>query len=106
MLDKRHSPLVQHLSNHNAYTLGRVREHNVVIACLPARHTSTSSAATVAAQMSYSFGGIRFGLMVGIRGGVPSTDCDIRLGDVVVSQPGLQNGGVVQYDFGKTMAEG
>jgi nucleoside phosphorylase len=106
MLDERHSPLVQHPADHNAYTLGRVGEHNVVIACLPAGHTGTNSAATVAAQMRYNFGGIRFGLVVGIGGGVPSTDCDIRLGDVVVSQPGPQNEGVVQYDFGKTMAEG
>jgi nucleoside phosphorylase len=44
--------------------------------------------------------------MVGIGGGVPSAEADIRLGDVVISQPYLQYGGVVQYDFGKTGAEG
>lgn len=106
MLDERHTPLGQHLADQNAYTLGRIGQHNVVIACLPAGQTGTNSAATVAAQMRYSFGGIRFGLMVGIGGGVASTDHDIRLGDVVVSKPGPQNGGVVQYDYGKTMAEG
>jgi nucleoside phosphorylase len=44
--------------------------------------------------------------MVGIGGGVPSEDHDIRLGDVVVSNPGKHDGGVIQYDFGRTVAEG
>jgi nucleoside phosphorylase len=106
MLDERHSPLAQHAADYNAYALGRIGNHNAVIACLPAGQIGNTSAASVAAQMRYSFGGIKFALMVGIGGGVPSTDCDIRLGDIVVSKPGRQNGGVVQYDFGKTIAEG
>jgi nucleoside phosphorylase len=106
MLDEEHLPLSQHTDDDNAYTLGRIGEHNVVIACLPAGQMGTNSAATVAAQMKYSFGGIRFRLMVGIGAGVPSEDHDIRLGDVVVSKPGKQNGGVVQYDFGRTIEEG
>ena len=44
--------------------------------------------------------------MVGIGGGVPSGEFDIRLGDVVVSQPRLEHGGVIQYDFGKTGPSG
>src|SRR5436190_7710334 len=88
MLDERHSPLEQHPADHNLYTLGRVGQHNVVIACLPAGQTGNNSAATVAARMKYCFAGIRFGLMVGIGGGVPSREHDIRLGDVVVSKPG------------------
>lgn len=41
--------------------------------------------------------------MVGIAGGAPNLDngVDIRLGDVVVSSPGIGNGGVLQYDYGK-----
>lgn len=104
MLDERHQSLEQHAADHNAYTLGRVGQHNVVIACLPAGRTGTNSAAKVAEQMKHSFGGIRFGLMVGIGGGVPNADHDIRLGEVVVSKPCPQNGGVMQYDFGKTIA--
>jgi len=88
------------------YTLGRINVHNVVLACLPAGNTGTQSAATVAARMRSKFTSIRFGLMVGIGGGVPSIELDIRLGDVVVSQPYMQHGGVVQYDFGKTEAGG
>ena len=106
MLDEEHLPLSQHPEDDNAYTLGRIGEHNVVIACLPAGQMGTNSAATVAAHMKYSFGGIRFRLMVGIGAGVPSEDYDIRLGDVVVSKPGKLNGGVVQYDFGRTIEEG
>ncbi|KAN0070407.1 hypothetical protein V8E54_011276 [Elaphomyces granulatus] len=40
--------------------------------------------------------------MVGIGGGVPTEEADIRLGDVVVSKPTGDFGGVVQYDFGQT----
>jgi nucleoside phosphorylase len=106
ILDERHSNLPQSLSDHNNYQPGRIGEHNVIIACLPAGVTGTTSAATVAAQMLSTFKFIRFGLMVGIGGGVPSKERDIRLGDVVVSEPTSTFGGVVQYDFGKTTQEG
>ncbi|KAL6235499.1 nucleoside phosphorylase domain-containing protein [Aspergillus navahoensis] len=67
-------------ADNNDYVLGRIGEHNVVIACC--------------------FPNVRVGLLVGIGGGVP-TKHDIWLGDVVVSVP--QNGmsGVFQYDYGK-----
>lgn len=44
--------------------------------------------------------------MVGVGGGVPSAQNDIRLGDVVVSCPENGHGGVVQYDFGKNTPGG
>ena len=106
MLDEEHQNLPQDDNDANLYTLGRIGEHNVVITCLPAGQTGTNSAATVASQMTSKFVSIRFGLMVGIGGGVPSADSDIRLGDVVISQPHMQHGGVVQYDFGETKAGG
>jgi nucleoside phosphorylase len=106
MLDEQHLPLSQHSRDNNCYILGRIGHHNVVVACLPAGLTGTNSAATVASQMSYSFASIRYGLMVGIGGGVPSADHDIRLGDVVVSKPESHSSGVVQYDFGKTVRGG
>ncbi|KAF2194641.1 Pfs, NB-ARC and ankyrin domain protein [Zopfia rhizophila CBS 207.26] len=56
--------------------------------------------------MKSKFTSIRFGLMVGIGGGVPSAKADIRLGDVVVSQPCMEHGGVVQCDFGKRTPRG
>ncbi|KAL3459401.1 hypothetical protein BJX64DRAFT_279198 [Aspergillus heterothallicus] len=87
----------------NHYTLGRIQEHNVVIAVLPDGEYGTAAAATVATNMQHSFPNVRIGLMVGIGGGVPSERHDIRLGDVVVSAPRDGKGGVFQYDFGKTI---
>ena len=106
MLDEEDESLAQDSSDDNLYTLGRIGGHNVVLAYLPAGQTGTQSAATVAARMRSKFTSICFGLMVGIGGGVPTPESDIRLGDVVISQPYLQHGGVVQYDFGKTGAGG
>lgn len=44
--------------------------------------------------------------MVGIGGGVPDEQADIRLGDVVVGTPDKLHGGVVQYDIGKATPGG
>jgi len=106
MLDKTHPRLSQSAGDDNAYTLGEISGHNIVMAYLPSGVYGTVSAATVAAHMRTTYPSIRFGLMVGIGGGVPSTNNDIRLGDVVVSKPTGIWGGVVQYDHGKTVASG
>ena len=106
MLDGEYPPLLQPLTDHNAYTLGRLTDHNVVIACLPSGVYGTTSAATVLSQMLSTFPSLRFVLMVGIGGGVPSKTADIRLGDVVVSMPTTTSGGVIQYDYGKTIRDG
>lgn len=102
--EDRGRPPEQAVSDRNNYRLGRISEHDVVIACLPAGVYGTTSAASVAVQMLASFPSIRIGLMVGIGGGVPSEEIDFRLGDVVISKPGLHSGGVVQYDMGKNIA--
>ncbi|KAL2828076.1 hypothetical protein BJY01DRAFT_241007 [Aspergillus pseudoustus] len=103
LLDEVHPSLPVPRHDHNAYTLGRIGEHNVIIACLPSGIYGSTSATAVATRLRSSFPSIRFGLMVGIGGGVPNSDADIRLGDVVVSKPTDTHGGVVQYDFGKAM---
>ncbi len=106
MLDNEHgSTQGQDRTDQNIYLLGEIQDHNVVIACLP-NVAGTASAATVAAQMLRSFTSIKFGLMVGIGGGIPSAKADIRLGDVVVSRPDNIFGGVVQYDLGNQLDEG
>jgi nucleoside phosphorylase len=87
----------------NIYVLGKVGDHKVVIASLPSGEYGTASASRVAANMLTSFPNIRIGLMVGVGGGAPSAVNDVRLGDVVVSVPGGGEGGVFQYDFGKTI---
>ncbi|KAJ5721416.1 uncharacterized protein N7483_009350 [Penicillium malachiteum] len=106
MLDERHNDLPARPNDSNTYILGRIFGHNVAIACLPSGVYGTTSAAAVAIQMQSTFKSIRFGLMVGIGGGVPSGSADIRLGDVVVSKPTTNLGGVIQYDYGKTVAGG
>ncbi|KAI1276041.1 ankyrin repeat protein [Xylaria sp. FL0933] len=107
MLDRIYPDLPADLSMNdtNAYILGSLNGHNVVIACLPVGVYGTTSAATVATQMLASFRSIRFSLMVGIGGGVPGTKEDIRLGDVVVSKPTAARPGILQYDFGKRCAQ-
>ncbi|EXL66214.1 hypothetical protein FOPG_17596 [Fusarium oxysporum f. sp. conglutinans race 2 54008] len=98
----------QHQSDANSYTWGRIGEHNVVIASLPAGVYGTTSAATTASNLVHSLPHIRIGLLVGIGGGIarPDEGKDIRLGDIVVSQPDGTTGGVVQYDLGKAKANG
>ncbi|RDA95348.1 hypothetical protein CP533_3444 [Ophiocordyceps camponoti-saundersi (nom. inval.)] len=92
----------------NNYKLGSISRHNIVVATLPKGDTGTATAAIVTRDMIYSFPNVRFCLMVGIGGGAPSEKRDIRLGDVVVSVPSYHQeagnqGGVVQFDYGKTI---
>ena len=108
MLDEEHHDLERDPADNdeNLYALGSIGGHNVAIVCLPAGRIGNNPAAAVSTQMRATFKAIRFGLMVGIGGGVPSIEADIRLGDVVVSQPHAVHGGVVQYDVVKTTPSG
>ncbi|KAH6658355.1 hypothetical protein BKA67DRAFT_512547, partial [Truncatella angustata] len=103
-LDEKHDD-PEHLpvNDNNTYTLGRIGKHNVVIAALPHSQYGLVSAATAARDLVRSFSNVRIGLMVGIGGGAPSSKHDVRLGDIVVSSPGYGTGGVLQYDYGKTV---
>ena len=104
MLDEEYPTLpTSRQHDNNTYTFGRIGHHNVLIACLPKGKYGLISAASVAKDMLCSFPSIRFGLMVGISGGAPSRKHDIRLGDVVVSSPVGRTGGVIHYEFGKTI---
>jgi nucleoside phosphorylase len=105
MLDEIH-PSLPTLRDQNSYALGKIGGHNIVIAVLP--EIGTNSAATVAIQLMNDFPSVRFGLLVGIGGGVPDleNEIDIRLGDIVVSKPIQTAGGVVQYDMGKETLKG
>ncbi|KAH0531383.1 hypothetical protein TsFJ059_000220 [Trichoderma semiorbis] len=92
MLDGVHPSLPSNAKDSNSYILGNVGRHNIVVACLPADHYGTNSAAVVANNLIRTFPYIRIGLMVGIGGGVPGS-VDVRLGDVVVGY------NVVQHDL-------
>jgi nucleoside phosphorylase len=111
MLDETYQNLPQDESDSNTYTLGSIGPHKVAIACCPSGERGADTAASVAKDLQRSFPNTRFCLMVGVGGGAPGHPNDdpakdIHLGDVVVSQSGEGHGGVVQYDFGKTMKEG
>jgi nucleoside phosphorylase len=92
MLDHKHAQLPLAEGDKNAYTLGQVGQHCVVMTCLPQGTIGTNAAATVATDLTRSFSKLRFILMVGIGGGAPDVsnvgcELDLRLGDVVVSKP-------------------
>ncbi|KAF3291569.1 hypothetical protein TWF970_000783 [Orbilia oligospora] len=112
ILDKQHNPQPQDEADKNAYILGEVGDYNIVIACLQAGSYGTTSAAVAVTGLCRSFPSVTACLMVGIGGGAPFLpQRDIRLGDIVVSEPvagvGLGGvGGVLQYDFGKTVEDG
>jgi nucleoside phosphorylase len=104
MLDEQHEQLPQPPVDHNIYTLGSINSHNVVIAGLPV--AGNNRAATTVTQMRNTFPALRFGVLVGIGGGVPTEteNGPIRVGDVVVSKPTAEHSGAVQYDHGKAEA--
>jgi len=103
-LDEEHEgPEYLSPQNKNDYTLGRIGRHNLVLSVLPLGSSGTSSAGRVVEDMLHSFPNIQIGLMEGIGGGAPSPNHDIRLSDIVVSILLNGRGGVIQYDFGKTI---
>ncbi|KAL4815078.1 Pfs domain protein [Aspergillus spinulosporus] len=106
MFDKTHVVLPTPRNDTNSYIFGEIDQHNVVIACLPSGVYGKASAANVATQMSRTFRNLRYRFMVGIGAGIPSKSTDVRLGDVVVSQPTGTSPGVVHYDFGKQFHTG
>ncbi|KAI6350942.1 hypothetical protein MCOR25_010261 [Pyricularia grisea] len=106
IFDKEHGPpkgFVRHPTDENSYDWGRMGEHNIVIASLPAGRYGTTSVANTASKLLASVPSIRVGIMVGIGGGIarPNEGRDIRFGDIVVSQPYGTTGGVCQYDLVK-----
>ena len=102
MLDEIH-PSLPSSRDTTSYSLGRIGQHSIVIGVMP---EGTNPAASVATQLLNDFPSVRFGLLVGTGGGVPSITYDIRLGDVVVSKPTDTYGGVIQYDRGKRTTGG
>lgn len=85
----------------NAYTLGVVGNHNVVLAHMPGM--GSNNAAIAAASLRSSFREIEVIFVVGICGVAPiniQTKEEIVLGDCIIST------GVVQYDFGRQYPNG
>lgn len=108
MLDEIHPRLPNVTGDRNNYILGSIGSHNIVITCLSAGVYGTTLASTTATQMRFSYASIQWCLLVGIGGGAGTSDTkpDIRLGDVVVSEPMMHYAGVIQYDYGKAVRGG
>ncbi|KAB8278395.1 hypothetical protein BDV30DRAFT_222969 [Aspergillus minisclerotigenes] len=104
LLDEEHESLPPKPMDDNSYLLGRMNGHNVVIGDPGSGLYGPHNASHVATNMARTFPNIRFGLLVGVGGGAPGTaDAEntwnnIRLGDVVVSNPKGSHGGVLHYD--------
>ncbi|KAH8125667.1 hypothetical protein FP744_10002506 [Trichoderma asperellum] len=90
----------------NKYRFDQIGSHNIVIGSLPKGRQGPAPAAELTVNMTRSFPQIRFIVLVGIGGGVPSIDHDIRLGDVAVSTPSGTQSGVMQFDMGKRLQDG
>ncbi|KFG85253.1 hypothetical protein MANI_114843 [Metarhizium anisopliae] len=86
------------------YRFGRIGEHYVVVA--QPNEKGKVNASNIAAHVTFQFPNVRLALMVGIGGGIPSDEKDIRLGDVAVSKPEDGLPGVLQYDFVKAVGDG
>lgn len=95
LFDSSHPDLKKDGNDPNCYCLGRMKSFNVVAAGLPHDDYGMNSATNVASHLIRTFPRVRFCLVVGIGGGVPSAAKDIRLGDIVVGT------GVIQVDMGK-----
>lgn len=68
------------------YALRRIGVRNVAIAYLLSRLTGTPSVKMLAHHIRFSLSSIRFGLMVGVAGGAPSAEKDIRRGVIFLQK--------------------
>ena len=86
--------------DNNAYTLGLIGEHNVVLVHMPGM--GTTRAAYAVGDLKKSFPNIELALVVGVCGGMPygPRNEEVLLGDVVISEV------LIQYDFGKQYPRG
>lgn len=83
-------------SDSNAYSVGQIAGHHVVLVHMEGM--GKSNAARAAANCRATFQSLKVALVVGICRGVPNPDASneqVYLGDVIVSD------GMVQYDYGR-----
>ncbi|KAL7959162.1 hypothetical protein V8C34DRAFT_281061 [Trichoderma compactum] len=74
LLDEQHEQLSSATKDDNSYLLGRMAGHNVVIAFTGLGTYGANAAAQTAVHMIRTFPNIRFGLLVGVGGGVLQYD--------------------------------
>ncbi|KAJ5263553.1 hypothetical protein N7478_011158 [Penicillium angulare] len=106
LFDEKHEKLRTAKADTVHYSLGRMGSHLVTAACLPSGEYGNNASSAVIQDMRRTFPRLESCLLVGIGGGVPSPDNDIRLGDVVVCHPNGAYPAIVQYDMGKMLESG
>ncbi|KAK6350993.1 hypothetical protein TWF718_004172 [Orbilia javanica] len=83
----------------NAYSVGKIGDHDVVLVYMPGM--GKVPAAAVAVNLKQSFKNIKLALLVGICGGVPGKTAEgVMLGDIIVGKQ------IVHYDFGREYENG
>ncbi|PTB54353.1 hypothetical protein M431DRAFT_531874 [Trichoderma harzianum CBS 226.95] len=97
LFDEHHQCLPPLKRDTNSYCLDRIGTHNVVATCLPYKECGFKTAAKVASDIDKTFPTLERIFLVGIGGGIPSKEHNIRLSDVVVGT------GIIQHDIGKAM---
>ena len=95
-LEEEHLP-PKPLDNRYTYDAGTINGYNIVIA--RTREAGPDKAKEYAKHIRNNFPNVKFGLLVGIAGGLPcGPDRDIRLSDVIVSRLEKGHGGVAAYE--------
>ncbi|KAL4868281.1 hypothetical protein BDV12DRAFT_186103 [Aspergillus spectabilis] len=86
----------------NTYAYGRIGRHNIVIGSMSAERAGDTGPVRAGRDMARSFPQLKFALLVGIGGGAPSAENDVRLGDVVVSKPSRILEGLLSTIYGNS----
>ncbi|KAL2864388.1 tetratricopeptide repeat domain protein [Aspergillus lucknowensis] len=87
------------------YTIGEIGPHRVAVVGYY-QEQGLAASGSMAAEVIRDLPNLQFGLLVGIAGGIPSSSCDMQLGDVAVAVPEGDCPGIVGYDLGKEVGDG
>ncbi|KAL7918134.1 nucleoside phosphorylase domain-containing protein [Trichoderma austrokoningii] len=82
------------------YALGCLEDHYVVVACRRSNHLGGYPISITITKIRRNFPGTKWFVSIGVGGGIPSKEHDIRLGDVVVST------GIVRLDMSDMTTQG
>lgn len=88
-------PSLEHGSDNKAYYSGIISGHSTVAVCLPNRNVGVVQASRRGDWLQREFPSLQHRFLVGVAGGIPDKNIDIRLGDIVIGTH------ICKYDSGK-----
>ncbi|EHK22919.1 uncharacterized protein TRIVIDRAFT_29593 [Trichoderma virens Gv29-8] len=103
MLDESHQCLEQDNNGGNEYAFGRIAQHNVVIATLPADPADPIAAKAVTEQMKATFPALRLVLQIGVGAGISGAQANIHLGDMLINRSNKSYNKALRYDDEKSI---